>query len=45
MIPYVRLSPSVLNKAPDCYGHPLDTCSYTCPVVNQCKSGVKVEQK
>ena len=44
--PYVRLSPTVLFKAPGCYGSQLfANCKLPCPVVNQCKSGVKVEQK
>ena len=45
MTDYVRLSSSVLIKAPSCYGSPSASCNLPCPVFNQCKSGVKVEQK
>ncbi len=45
MTDYVRLSPTVLYKAPTCYGMPTADCKLPCPVERQCKSGVKVEQK
>lgn len=42
---YIRLSPTVLFKAPECYGHPgqKDGDCSLCPVSKQCYLGVKPE--
>jgi len=44
---YVRLSPTVLYPAPDCYGKLCtgkQQCGL-CPVREQCESGVEVETR
>ena len=47
---YVRLAPTTLHLAPDCYGnfdeeYTMDSDCPLCAVHNQCKDGVKLESK
>lgn len=41
---YVRLGPSTLFRAPECYGHYNIECNL-CPVRTQCMEGVELEYK